>query len=113
MSDNPYKSSVDPEEPQSEDVSSARAAYNLVTDTVIGPNVRKSDNVFQALFTVVSALVFAVVGAVLAALNARWNLPWSGGAVIGAIAGLVIGVFTSGIFLMIYRALRHIQGKHD
>jgi len=32
---------------------------------------------------------------------------------IGSFAGLVIGIFGSGIFLMIYRAARHISGKHD
>jgi hypothetical protein len=53
------------------------------------------------------------VGAILAALNAHWDLPWFGGALIGSFAGLVIGIFASGIFLMIYRAARHIKGKHD
>jgi hypothetical protein len=31
----------------------------------------------------------------------------------GAFAGLVVGVFSSGIFLMVYRAIRHVRGKHD
>ena len=59
------------------------------------------------------AVLLAVVGAVLAVLNGRWELPWYGGALFGGLAGLVIGLFASGIFLMIYRAVQHIKGKHN
>jgi ABC-type microcin C transport system permease subunit YejE len=41
-----------------------------------------------------------------------WNLPWFGGALIGAFAGLIMGVFGSGIYLMVYRALQHLKGDH-
>ena len=116
MEDNPYKPSAEPQEsepkPASEDISSAHAAYNIVSDSIIGPNVRMRDNILQALFILVSAVLLAAVGAVLAALNPRWDLPWYGGALFGAVAGVVFGVFASGIFLMIYRAVRHIPGKH-
>jgi hypothetical protein len=91
----------------------AHAAYNIVTDTVTGVNVRWSDNKFQAIFVFVSILLASLTGAVLAALNARWNLPWYGGALIGSFAGLVIGIFASGTFLMFYRAVMHVNGKHD
>jgi hypothetical protein len=94
-------------------ISTGRAAYNVVSDTVTGVNVRASDNLLQALFILAAVILLAIVGAVLAALNSDWDLPWYAGAMLGAFAGLVIGFFASGIFLMIYRAVRHMTGKHD
>lgn len=94
-------------------VSSDRAAYNIVSDTVVGLNIRKSDNVFQAKFIGITVLVLATISAALAALNPDWNLPWYGGALAGSFAGLIIGLFASGIFLMIYRAFRHVKGDHE
>jgi uncharacterized membrane protein YeiB len=35
------------------------------------------------------------------------------GAVVGGFVGLFAGLFGSGIFLMVYRAVRHVRGKHD
>ena len=96
-----------------EGISSGQAAYNVVSDTVIGLNVRKSDNKFQAIFILIAVLLLAAVGTLLALLNSDWGLPWYGGAMIGAFAGLVIGVFASGIFLMFYRAIRHLNGEHE
>ncbi len=116
MSENQFHSSTDAtnaNQDQAQSVSSGQAAYNVVTDTVTGVNVRWSDNKFQAVFVFVSVALGSLTGAILAALNARWDLPWYGGALIGSFAGLVIGIFASGIFLMVYRAARHIKGKHD
>jgi hypothetical protein len=111
--ENPYESSpVDAEPPESEHVDAGRAAYNVVSDTVTGVNIRKRDNLFQALFILGSVFLGAVVGAALAAVYGT-DLPWIGGALIGAFAGLVLGFFASGIFLMVYRAVRHLGGKHD
>jgi len=90
-----------------------RKAYNVVTDTVTGVNVRWSDNRFQAVFVGISVLVLTPVGAALAALNPSWNLPWFGGGAVGAFAGLVFGIFTSGIWLGIYRFIQHMRGQHD
>lgn len=116
-SENPYEpgSAVNdgPDESKPEDVSSGQAAYNVVADTVVGLNVRKSDNKFQAIFIFVAILVSAGVGAGLVALNSQWDMPWYAGALVGAFAGLVVGFFASGIFLMIFRAVRHMQGKHE
>jgi hypothetical protein len=115
MSNNPFQSPVTPanKQDQTQSVSEARAAYNVVSDTVTGVNVRWSDNRFQLIFVFVSVALASSVGAILAALNPRWNLPWYGGAMIGSFAGLVIGIFASGIFLLFYRAARHLKGKHD
>lgn len=92
---------------------SGRDAFNIVSDTVVGLNVRKSDNVFQAKFIGITVLVLATIGGASAALNPEWNLPWFGGTLAGAFAGLIIGLFASGIFLMIYRAVKHVKGDHE
>ena len=94
-------------------ISPGKAAYNIVSDTVGGVNVRKSDNLFQAICILVSIVLLAALGAALAVIYGGQDFPWYGGALLGAFAGLVVGVFASGIFLMIYRAVRHIQCKHD
>ncbi len=116
MSENPFQSPGDAEnanQDPTQPITPVHAAYNVVTDTVTGVNVRWSDNKFQAVFVFASIVLTSLLGAAFAALNARWNLPWYGGALIGSFAGLVIGIFASGIFLMFYRAARHIKGKHD
>ena len=99
----------------SEDADKAdiKEAWNVLSDTVTGVNVRWSDNKFQAVFVSVSVLVLAPVGAVLAAFNPGWNLPWFAAAGLGAFAGLVFGIFASGIWLGIYRLTQHLRGKHD
>ena len=84
-----------------------------MTDTFVGLNVRKSDNRFQAKCILLAVPICAAIVAQLSALNPAWDLPWLGGAAIGAVAGLILGTFGSGIFLMIYRGIRHLQGKHD
>jgi hypothetical protein len=96
-----------------EELSSRKAAYNVVSDTLIGLNVRKRDNKFQAKFIGISVVLFAIAGGILALINRSWDLPWFGGAIVGAFAGLVGGFFASGIFLMCFRASRHLQGKHE
>jgi|JI9StandDraft_2_1071091.scaffolds.fasta_scaffold01710_11 hypothetical protein len=87
--------------------------YNMITDLVTGANLRKQDNIFQAIFIAGNVLLFGLIGAIAAWLNSAWNLPWYGGAIIGSFIGLVSGVITSGIGLMIYRAAQHLRGKHD
>jgi hypothetical protein len=88
-------------------------AYNVVTDTVTGVNVRWSDNKFQAVFVLISAALATLAGSLLAGLNPQWEMSWRSGAMIGLIVGLVLGVFASGICLMVYRTVRHLSGKHD
>ena len=85
---------------------SQREAYHIVTDTVVGPNVRLKDNLYQGLAILVCLLIGAGIGALAVAERGA-------GAMVGGFAGLVIGLFGSGIFLMIFRALRHARGKHD
>jgi MFS family permease len=99
--------------PASDHSSVSHSAYNVVADTVIGLNARKSDNRFQAIFILVSVMISSVTGALAAFLNDEWRVSWIGGAVIGAVAGLVIGLILSGALIMVFRAARHIQGQHQ
>ena len=92
---------------------SDRESSKAFADLVFGPNLRLSDNLFQALFILVVVLLFSAVGGVAAAFYGEEKLPWYGGALLGAFAGLGIGFLVSGTILMIYRAVRHMRGKHD
>jgi hypothetical protein len=83
-----------------------RQAYNLITDTVAGPNVRWRDNLFQGLAILICLALGALVGALVVAERVT-------GALLGGFLGLVAGLFVSGICLMIYRAVRHARGQHD
>jgi hypothetical protein len=101
---NPYESPKVAAQPTAEQPSSERLAYNVVTDTVTGPNVRLKDNLIQGLVIFVCLALGILIGAVF----------YGGeGALIGGFAGLLIGLFGSGAFLMVYRAARHAKGKHD
>ena len=116
MSKNPFQSPEDTSHSNIESnppLTSSRAAYNVVADTVTGVNVRWSDNRFQAIFVAVSTVLTTIFGAFFAAFNTAWNLPWYGGALLGSLVGLVLGTFASGIFLMFYRAIRHFKSQHD
>ncbi|GAB5404582.1 MAG: hypothetical protein Aurels2KO_28130 [Aureliella sp.] len=110
MNENPFRSK---EDVQDDSQPAAKESYNIVADTVTGVNVRWSDNKFQAIFVFVSIVIALLFGAILALLNPRWNLPWYGGALVGSFLGLVFGILASGVFLMFYRAARHLKGKHD
>lgn len=89
---------------ESKTTSDGRKVYNVVTDFAFGPNIRMSDNCFQAAFIFVSVLLGGGIGALIGA---------GGGAIIGAFAGLVGGLILSGIILMVYRAVQHARERHD
>lgn len=81
-----------------------RQTYNLVSDTVAGPNVRLKDNLYQGLAILVCLILGAGIGVLVGGMT---------GALIGAVAGLLVGLLGSGIFLMFYRAIQHARGRHD
>ncbi len=117
MSHDPYRPSLpDADESSGQqspaDLSSGKAAYNLVSDVVVGVNVRRQDNLFQALFILATVILGFIMGGIIVGL-AETDVPWIAGGVVGAFAGLVGGLFLSGIALMIYRGVRHWKGKHD
>ena len=114
--ENPFKpglsNDADPDDSPSGHHLSGEETYHVISDTVTGLNVRKSDNKFQAVFIFVAVLLLAAIGAALAAFIEKWEMPWYGGALMGGFAGLVFGVLASGVCLMVYRAVRHMQGDH-
>jgi hypothetical protein len=81
-------------------------SYNVVTDLVAGPNVRLWDNLVQGITILVCLGLGVVVGFFL-------PLDHPIGLIVGGIGGVVVGLLGSGLFLMIYRAVRHMSGKHD
>jgi uncharacterized membrane protein YedE/YeeE len=83
-----------------------RQSYNVVTDTVGGLNVRWKDNVFQAI----AALVFGIVAFIVVMFTSGNDFAIS---IMAGVGGGIVGVFASGMFLMIYRAVQHARGKHD
>lgn len=116
FADKPSVSPVDPAEGTPNNSGAAREAYNIVSDTVVGVNIRKSDNLFQFKVVLVCVLIGVPLGAIAGALlsdsNNRLIGALGGGLGLG-FAGVVLGLFGSGIYLMIYRAVRHVKGKHD
>ena len=70
------------------------ATYNLLADKIGGvPNVRKKDNLYQA----VAIGVFMIVGAVVG-----WFLgEWPQGVLLGGLAGLIAGTLISGAILTV------------
>lgn len=116
FADNPSASPVVPAEGTPSNSTTGREAYNIVSDTVVGMNVRKSDNLFQLKVILVCVLtgvpLGAIAGALLSDSNDRLVGAVGGGLGLG-FAGVVLGLFGSGIYLMIYRAVRHLKGKHD
>ncbi len=87
-----------------------KAIYNLVTDVVGGPNVRKADNLWQLKCIGVCLALGIAVGAVL-----PFFTTWDRALCVlgGAFAGTLTGLFGSGIYLGLYRAIQHARGKHD
>ena len=57
-----------------------------------------------------NGFVNTLLGVVIGALVVKERVP---GALVGGLIGILVGLFGSGIFLMIYRAVRHMRGKHD
>lgn len=92
--------------PPSQPGLSGREAYNVVADTLTGPNMRWKDNLFQAAAIGVCTVLGAGLG--------LFFIPDRLAAVlVGGLLGMLVGLFASGIFLMIYRGVRHLRGKHD
>ena len=81
---------------------SSKETYNVVSDTLVGVNVRKKDNIIQGLIIIVTVIIGLVIGQM-----------YGGFLMLGGLGGLIIGFLVSGIFLMIYRAVKHASGDHD
>ncbi len=83
-----------------------RQVCNVVGDTLAGPNVRIKDNVIQAIAIAVCVLLGALIGPFVVEDPI-------GGMFAGGFLGLLLGLLGSGIFLMIFRAVMHLRGRHD
>ena len=81
---------------------SSKETYNVVSDTVIGINARKKDNLIQGIIILVTVIIGLVIGHM-----------YGGFLLLGGLGGLIVGFLGSGIFLMIYRAIKHASGDHD
>src|SRR5438874_2540386 len=96
----------DPNGPADKKPLTSKDTFNIVTDTVIGPNLRLKDNLYQGLAIFVSLVLGTLIGFLVAAERIT-------GMVLGAFIGLVAGALGSGLFLMIYRLIKHSKGQHD
>ena len=99
---NPFAS---PEKTRASPPNSGRDTYNMVTDLIAGSNVRWRDNLIQAAVCLVCLAVGVALGYLLYG-SAEATL-------LGAGIGLLSGLLGSGIFLMVFRAVRHAQGRHE
>lgn len=93
-----------------------RETYNIVSDTLGGVNVRMSDNVFQLIVILICVLILGPLGAIAGAVYSPPDerlISAVGGGLGMACVAVVVGLFGSGVYLMIYRAIRHIKGKHN
>jgi hypothetical protein len=94
-----------PEEPPKQ--LTGKQTYNLVSDTAVGVNIRWRDNLFQAAAIFICLVLGAGIGYFVTPRDCLT------GALAGAFCRLLVGLFGSGIFLMIFRAVMHARGKHD
>ena len=117
----------------------SKEAYSIVSDTVVGINARKSDNLLQVKITIITIIIGAIIGVIFDGnAEASEQLPSHlqhlvkepvepvlkvalgvvglenhTGLVAGAIAGLILGFLGSGFYLMVFRAVKHASGDHE
>lgn len=88
------------------DVISGRDVYNIVSDLGTGVNLRMKDNLYQLAAIGIGLVLGIAIG--FFSMNDHAT-----GAVLGGFIGLLAGLFGSGIFLMVYRFIRHTRGHHQ
>ena len=114
----------------------SKETYSIVSDTVIGINARKSDNLLQVKITIITIIIGAIIGVIFDGnAEASEQLPSHlqhlvkepvlkvalgvvglenhTGLVAGAVAGLILGFLGSGFYLMVFRAVKHASGDHE
>jgi len=114
----------------------SKEAYSIVSDTVVGINARKSDNLLQVKITIITIIIGAIIGVIFDGnAEASEQLPSHlqhlvkepvlkvalgvvglenhTGLVAGAVAGLILGFLGSGFYLMVFRAVKHASGDHE
>ena len=115
----------------------SKEAYSIVSDTVVGINARKSDNLLQVKITIITIIIGAIIGVIFDGnAEASEQLPSHlqhlvkeptifkvalgvvglenhTGLAAGAVAGLISGFLGSGFYLMVFRAVKHASGDHE
>ena len=114
----------------------SKETYNIISDTVVGVNARKSDNLLQVKITIITIIIGAIIGVIFDGdAEASEQLPSHlqhlvkepvlkvalgvvglenhTGLVAGAFAGLILGFLGSGFYLMVFRAVKHASGEHE
>ena len=114
----------------------SKETYSIVSDTVVGINARKSNNLLQVKITIITIIIGAIIGVIFDGnAEASEQLPSHlqhlvkepvlkvalgvvglenhTGLVAGAIAGLILGFLGSGFYLMVFRAVKHASGDHE
>ena len=80
----------------------SKDTYNIVSDTIVGVNARKSDNILQAKVIIISIIICALIGG---GIGATWSDEFFGkglliGLGLGAFSGLILGFLGSGFYLI-------------
>lgn len=89
-----------PQTPPIQTPSETVDGYEFVADKVgFVPNIRKSDNAYQAKFIATGAVFSAGFGGAYCATSDA--APWYGGLVIGLVIGLLVGLLVSGTILAV------------
>jgi hypothetical protein len=81
---------------------------NRVADTIIGPNLRVKDNLMQLIACVAGALLGGLTCTTAAMIAGEDVFKF---ALIGTIGGLILGLFASGIALMVIGFVRAAKRK--
>ncbi|QDT14540.1 hypothetical protein [Alienimonas californiensis] len=105
--DLPADLEFDPEPDDAAARLSNRQAYNVVTDTVTGVNVRWQDNLAGCLGVIVGLPLGALLGWAFGGRDAGL---W---AAVGGLGGVFGGLALSGVGVMILRGVGHLRGRHD
>ena len=124
------------EQKESKAGQTAKETYKIVSDTVVGINARKSDNLLQVKITIITIVIGAIIGVifdgdaevseqlpshlqhlvkepVLKVALGVVGLENHTGLVAGAFAGIILGFLGSGFYLMVFRAVKHASGEHE
>ena len=75
------------EESKSQDGLTAKETYNVVSDTVVGVNVRAKDNLILGVIILFTVIIGLVIGQM-----------YGGFLLLGGLVGLIVGFLGSGIF---------------
>ena len=84
---------------------SEREVYNIVSDLGTGVNLRRRDNLLQLAAIGVSLFLGVSIGAMVVQDRLL-------GILAGGVVGVLVGLFGSGVFIMVYRFICHIRGNH-